>query len=687
MFLKSIKLNNIRSYESQEINFPNGSILLAGDIGSGKSTVLLAIEFALFGAKKGELPAYTLLRHGKKEGSVELKMQVDNKDVIVKRTLKKSNEDIKQEAGYVIINNVKKEGTSEELRAVMLDLLGYPKELLKKGKDLIYRYTVYTPQEEMKQILHESKDNRLDTLRKVFNIDKYKRIKENSKIVSSALREKKRHLEGFLLDLDSKRKELEEKRNEISELDKSINDVLPKIDDVKKIISEKKAKIDSIEKDITELNHIKKELSVAEANLTHKIDQNNRLNEEIKKMESQIDQLKKELENKKLDDFENLKVQIDKKESEIEEADNSYNKTIRMISSLEANIKTCNDTIKKMQSLEVCPVCEQKVTESHKHGINERENKKYNELIEHIKNYRDEEEKLKNIKLALKKELDNAVRQQNQLSVLKLKFDNLNEKTNSRDEKAKLKETIKKEVGALNAKKSELSQKIPKYADVEEKYKALRKELDASLSEERFFELEKRKYETEKEFAKRSILKIEKEIQEKEKAKEKLAYISQLNNWIEEMLVNLMSTMEKHVMVNIHSQFNELFKNWFSVLIEDENINVRVDEEFTPIIEQDGYETYIENLSGGEKTSVALSYRLALNKVVNDIVAGIKTKDIIILDEPTDGFSTEQLDKVRDILEQLNMKQIIIVSHEGKIESFVDNVIRIQKQEHISVVI
>ena len=68
MFLKSIKLNNIRSYENQEINFPLGSVLLAGDIGSGKSSILLAIEFAIFGAKKGELPAYTLLRHGKKEG-------------------------------------------------------------------------------------------------------------------------------------------------------------------------------------------------------------------------------------------------------------------------------------------------------------------------------------------------------------------------------------------------------------------------------------------------------------------------------------------------------------------------------------------------------------------------------------------------------------------------------------------
>jgi exonuclease SbcC len=79
-----------------------------------------------------------------------------------------------------------------------------------------------------------------------------------------------------------------------------------------------------------------------------------------------------------------------------------------------------------------------------------------------------------------------------------------------------------------------------------------------------------------------------------------------------------------------------------------------------------------------------LSYRLALNKVISDIVADIKTKDILMLDEPTDGFSSEQLDKVRDVLDQLNMKQVVIVSHETKIESFVDNVIRIGKEEHVS---
>ena len=54
------------------------------------------------------------------------------------------------------------------------------------------------------------------------------------------------------------------------------------------------------------------------------------------------------------------------------------------------------------------------------------------------------------------------------------------------------------------------------------------------------------------------------------------------------------------------------------------------------------------------------------------------------MDEPTEGFSTNQLDRVRDVLDQLGIKQIIIVSHESKIESFVDTVIRVNKQEGVS---
>ena len=56
MILNSLIIDNIRSYDHEEVIFPRGISLFEGDIGSGKSTILMAIEFALFGlgSQKGE---------------------------------------------------------------------------------------------------------------------------------------------------------------------------------------------------------------------------------------------------------------------------------------------------------------------------------------------------------------------------------------------------------------------------------------------------------------------------------------------------------------------------------------------------------------------------------------------------------------------------------------------------------
>ena len=67
MKIKKIILENIRSYEHQEITFPEGSVLLSGDIGTGKTSVLLGIEFALFGLQPGQKGSM-LLRNGSDYG-------------------------------------------------------------------------------------------------------------------------------------------------------------------------------------------------------------------------------------------------------------------------------------------------------------------------------------------------------------------------------------------------------------------------------------------------------------------------------------------------------------------------------------------------------------------------------------------------------------------------------------------
>ena len=144
MILKSVALVNIRSYSSATIVFPRGIVLLSGDIGSGKSSVLSAIEFALFGVVRGAVSGDGLLRHGCRDGSVELCVELSGREIKIKRTLRRGKETVSQEAGSITIDGMCQPCSAVELKSKVLELLGYPAALLAKSKGLIYRYTVYT---------------------------------------------------------------------------------------------------------------------------------------------------------------------------------------------------------------------------------------------------------------------------------------------------------------------------------------------------------------------------------------------------------------------------------------------------------------------------------------------------------------------------------------------------------------
>ncbi|MEK6869272.1 MAG: SMC family ATPase, partial [Nanoarchaeota archaeon] len=379
MLLKSIKLSNIRSYLSQKIDFPIGSLLLSGDIGSGKSTILLAIEFALFGSNPAELPASSLLRHGKNEGSVELIFELEGKDIIVKRNLKKGKNGIKQEVGYIITDGIKKELSPVEMKSHVFDLLGYPKDLVGKGKDMIYRYTVYTPQEEMKRIISEDKEIRLNTLRKVFNIDKYKKIRENTAMFVRNIKEKRKEFEGFISDLEEKRKELEKVNEEVSELNEKLKGILPKAERAKEDVNKKKEKISVYENKVNELNKLRKTLEILELNLNNSIAQYNRNNKDISKLNEQIILLEKSLAKEERIDGSKLKEEMQNFEAGIKKCDKELENTRQKLNEYKIRKSNSEETIKKVSEIDRCPLCLQNVEHEHKSSISEKESKKIKE--------------------------------------------------------------------------------------------------------------------------------------------------------------------------------------------------------------------------------------------------------------------------------------------------------------------
>ncbi|MDP7476250.1 MAG: AAA family ATPase [Candidatus Woesearchaeota archaeon] len=684
MLLKSIKLNNVRSYLDQKIDFPIGSLLLSGDIGSGKSTILLAVEFALFGSKPSELPASSLLRHGKNEGSVELSFELEGKNIIIKRNLKKGKNGIKQEVGHVITGGIKKELSPVEMKSQIFDLLGYPKDLVAKGKDLIYRYTVYTPQEEMKRILAEDTDTRLNTLRKVFNIDKYKKIRENSSIFLKSVKEKRKEFGGFISDLEEKKKELEQIKKEISDLDEKIKIIMPKVEKAKEDVNKKRKKISVYEDKVNELNKLRNDSTILDSDLNNIIKNHNKNNNDIERLIKQITELENNLGKEEITDGAVIKEKVQNLEYNIKKLNEELENIKQKLNEYGINKDKAEEIIDTVSKMEKCPLCLQNVEHEHKNSIKDWEIRNIIEAEQNIKVYSEKEKEIRHKSDSVEKEREVLRESESKIELIKLKMQNIKEKKQEKEDLEKGQIKIKEKIGEINTRKTEVNNQIDGRKNVEEDYKIVKAQLDIALEEEKKLDIEKVTLEKEKESSNRISKNLEEEIEKKSKAKEKLNYLVEMQNWLENYFANLMITIERHVMLQIYREFNELFKTWFNVLIEDETISVRLDDEFTPIIEQNGYETYVENLSGGEKTAVALSYRLALNKVINDIVTDIKTKDILMLDEPTDGFSSEQLDKVRDVLDQLNMQQVVIVSHESKIESFVDNVIKVGKEEHVS---
>ena len=66
----------------------------------------------------------------------------------------------------------------------------------------LYKYTVFTPQEEMKSIIQESPEVRMDSIRHIFGMDRYKRIKTNTQIFLQKIKQAVRIKEVLVSELD-----------------------------------------------------------------------------------------------------------------------------------------------------------------------------------------------------------------------------------------------------------------------------------------------------------------------------------------------------------------------------------------------------------------------------------------------------------------------------------------------------
>ncbi len=683
MRFHAVTLENIRSYTQCTITLPAGTVLLSGDIGSGKTTILLAIEFALFGIQRGLLSGGTLLRHGAREGSVTLEATIGGKRIVIRRVLKRTASGVTQDAGSLTIDGAVFEGTAQELKARILSLLGYPPSLLTK-RGLLFRYTVYTPQEEMRAILAEKADDRLETLRKLFAIDAYKRARDNAVLLVRELRRETAALQQRIKELGEETADREALERRARELETKAATLQRAVAEGKQTIATHEERLERLERERFEREELLKQRAVKRARAESMQSRLADFDERLARLDARITEGEKQL-APACDEDALLKTRAahERQAQLIAEKRRAIERQRARHRTL---IEEDERTVRHITELDACPTCRQNVPREHKERVEREARARIAAAREKLRALDELEQQL-----AQKEKLLARRREENEQQLRLLDA--------NKERRVQLERLRADHARLLEERAAFLRQRESLLAEIQELEQRLR---DAPVIDDAAYKEEKQALQRaraaqedrvaalagvtkEQSFVTRELERLARWAAERERAVAALEKKQRTLNWLGTQFVGTAHAVERAIFMNIYGLFDEYFRDWFSILIEDETLRVRLDHDFSPVIVQNGYETGLAHLSGGERTSVALAYRLALNRVVNEFLDGIKTRGVLILDEPTDGFSSEQLDRVREVLDRLALEQVIIVSHEPQMEGFVDHVVRIEKRAHESV--
>jgi len=808
MIINSIELENIRSYDKEKIEFPRGITLFEGDIGSGKSTILMGIEFALFGL--GSQKPDALLSKRANDGSVILNFEANGQKCEVKRTLKRKGGALNQDPKntYLKINDELEPLSPTELKQKVLQILNFNEPGDPRSESRIYRYAIFTPQEEMKQILFNS-ERRLETIRKAFGVEDYKIAVENSKEILRFIhgkigifKDRFRNLDNYELELknskeiihkienatketETQEKELEKQRKKIHENLEIIREKIleqrdlltnknnierqieEKVGDKKKIsnqIKQTTVELEEFKAEFESQKNISKPTSKDIEEINGKIKEFSEINNTINKLESQVTTLSNTIKKThvKLGKFsestiESLDIQlkeISKNRTEKQEKINELQKELKIKQKEESKLETDkekyeNDIQNTSKLGTKCPYCEHELTKDHvqklekerkqalldtkgklekaskesseleskisklEEAISESDGKirsienmipdlenltstisELNEIEKELKQARDKNRIPDDKDLPKLDKYDEPIEYFTALKDALLKYQNAEARISDidRNMKRSIREiqqyeddlkTRTSQITELEEKLKEISGKLKKFEEVKEQALDLQNQeekLNLEIKDlSNMISRNSEKIENEK----NKVKEYKEKISESEKWKNIHKKYSNYYEWLNEFFIPSVDKIEKQVLLSIQQNFNETYHRWYSILIDDPTKESRIDENFTPIIEQDGYEQEVGFLSGGEKTSIALAYRLTLNSLMRQESESMKS-NLLILDEPTDGFSKTQLAKVKTLLLELKSQQIILVSHEKELETYVDNIFHINKSSGIS---
>lgn len=336
--IKKVILKNWKSHLNSEFIFNPGPNVLIGIMGSGKTSVIEAISFALFGtfpalqSKRVVLDDLIMTEPEKKKTcSVELEFEVDGDVYTIKREIEKGkgtkSAEIRKNGELIDVN-------PKNVTEIVEHVLQMDYDLFSKA--------VYSEQNGIDYFLRIPKGHRMKHIDRMLKLDLYEKARENAVSMRNKIKNETSQLMKVISDIE--REKIEEKLNEIK---KEIETLREEEMRLKDIDARMKGEVESLEKKLEFFEARDKEL----IEITREMDS---IKTGLKEVESALERKTKKLEDVDLskinEEVQNLSKEIEKRKKELEKMKERENKLRSELASESTRLKHMREV--EMQELE-----------------------------------------------------------------------------------------------------------------------------------------------------------------------------------------------------------------------------------------------------------------------------------------------------------------------------------------------
>ena len=687
MKIEIVQLENIRSHVKSTVPFTHGFNCLVGGLGCGKSSVLYAVDFVLF----GESRSYDyLLREGADWGRVTVQFTHNGSTYKLTRGLKRKGKSILQNLEELklyedekLVASMKTDAIAEQLKAIT----GLDKDL--------YREIVWFRQEHLKELLDAAPRDRQRRLDELFGLSDYEVAWSNIAQYQRDYETEKKFYEKDpdVYGLEKLSNEYNRASEEYVTLEMDLENSTQKLMVAKKGLDAADSKLKNVEEKKQAIEEFKRKEA--------------RLHSDIVNMSRTLASLNERIEGKKtiLTNLHQRQNSIDTQVKaclvNLEQAGLPAGQSVETLHSC---LETFNDKISSFRAdqettsrnLQIdkkrvvdlskeskCPLCIQPLDGEYKSN-----------LLSRIQKENIEREKSIN---QLKTEIDAL---QKKKALASEAYSNLqNCMTRAED----LKNRLCEEENNLNTLSNEFIEKQKLEADINSQLKQVQFEISRfDLSE-----VDSAKNQREKAFQQYYILDSELRTKENRKkdlfrrldetkerinvAQEKLERMEKIKRTVE--VLAAIRDAYRSIQPKLRSEFVKVLRNFVQQVLdslvggEGPMLNVVIDETYTPYVKSEsGVDREVSNLSGGERTLLAFAYRLGLGQLIMQSRTG-HGLSILLLDEPTENLGSEDgsIERLAEAISRFKaIEQIIAVTHSEAFAGKADHVITLEKEAGVS---